>query len=66
MGGQRNKSSGTVKKHSGKVSGNRQFSRNQTHGRLQSDREFKIAVIQSEVSQKEKKKYRMLTHIYGI
>ena len=23
-------------------------------------------VIQSEVSQKEKKKYRMLTHIYGI
>ena len=24
------------------------------------------SVIQSEVSQKEKKKYRMLTHIYGI
>ena len=24
------------------------------------------AVIQSEVSQKEKNKYRMLTHIYGI
>ena len=24
------------------------------------------AVIQSEVSQKEKTKYRMLTHIYGI
>ena len=23
-------------------------------------------VIESEVSQKEKKKYRMLTHIYGI
>ena len=25
-----------------------------------------VSVIQSEVSQKEKKKYRMLTHIYGI
>ena len=24
------------------------------------------SVIQSEVSQKEKNKYRMLTHIYGI
>ena len=24
------------------------------------------AVLQSEVSQKEKNKYRMLTHIYGI
>ena len=24
------------------------------------------SVIQSEVSQKEKQKYRMLTHIYGI
>ena len=24
------------------------------------------SVIQSEVSQKEKKEYRMLTHIYGI
>ena len=24
------------------------------------------SVIQSEVSQKEKKKYRILTHIYGI
>ena len=24
------------------------------------------SVIQSKVSQKEKKKYRMLTHIYGI
>ena len=24
------------------------------------------SVIQSEVSQKEKKKYRMLTHIYGM
>ena len=24
------------------------------------------SVIQSEVSQKEKKKYHMLTHIYGI
>ena len=24
------------------------------------------SVMQSEVSQKEKKKYRMLTHIYGI
>ena len=24
------------------------------------------SVTQSEVSQKEKKKYRMLTHIYGI
>ena len=24
------------------------------------------SVIRSEVSQKEKKKYRMLTHIYGI
>ena len=24
------------------------------------------SVIQNEVSQKEKKKYRMLTHIYGI
>ena len=24
------------------------------------------SVIQSEVDQKEKKKYRMLTHIYGI
>ena len=25
-----------------------------------------VSVIQSEVSQKEKNKYRMLTHIYGI
>ena len=25
-----------------------------------------VSVLQSEVSQKEKNKYRMLTHIYGI
>ena len=25
-----------------------------------------VSVIQSEVSQKEKNKYRMLTHVYGI
>ena len=42
-----------------------QFVRNQRTGERSQRTEDKD-IIQSEVSQKEKNKYRMLTHIYGI